>query len=179
MASSSINVLMAVTLSILVGCHGPDIRNNESATPTLTTRTATSSPSVEQSLDALIHLEPREGGVREYFAKEGHLEGFDISGSWKSYLSLTGEVLVNWAEITRIVFIPVCNTDNRSFSLYSGERNIAEGPCGPGQVISFAPPSLSGTEKQRFFFKITGATRAEVAVYTERKQGNPNETQTP
>lgn len=169
METRNLATLFGVALLALTGCQASGPPKESPAVPTSAPSTATSSPKAEQDLATLIHTEPRDGGVREYLAQEGDHEYFDISGEWKSYLSLTGDVSIDWAETVRVVFIPVCDTASGTFVLYTRNKNIGDGSCGPEHMPFFAPPKPNNNEKQEFSFKITEATRAEVAVYVQKK----------
>lgn len=169
MGTRNLATLFGVALLALTGCHGSGSPKESLTAPTSAPSNAASSPRAEQDLATLIHAEPREGGVREYLAQEGGQEYSDISGDWKSYLSLTGDISIDWAETERVTFIPVCDTASGTFVLYTKNKNIGEGSCGPRQIPFFTPPRLNNNEKQEFSFKITEATKAEVAVYVQKK----------
>ncbi|MDO5722431.1 MAG: hypothetical protein Q4P06_07825 [Actinomycetaceae bacterium] len=119
-------------------------------------------------LERQIHIDPREGGVKSYLLKENALEFASIDGEWKSFLSLEDNIPIEWTSVKEAVFIPVCNAEGGKFILYKGGKNIADGPCGPGQVISVSPPRPESLEKEVFSYQITGATKAEVALYIEK-----------
>lgn len=163
-------ILSTFLVLFLAGCTGHE--HTSSPLPsTPKSAAATTEKSDHNSLadlDHKIHASPSEGGIRSYFLKKGDLEFGSIDGEWKSFLSLHGEVSVEWKNIKKAVFIPVCNTESGKFVLYKNGKNIADGPCGPGQVISIAPPKPESAKTEVFSYKITDATKAEVALYLEK-----------
>lgn len=125
-----------------------------------------------QELKEGIYINPREGGVREYLIQTRGSRYSSIDGRWTSYISLKEEAIqVDWSKIQKITFIPVCNSETGKFVLYKHGKNIADGPCGPKQIIALSPPKPATDENEVFSFEITGATKAEVALYKEYKEG--------
>ncbi|MGQ4549507.1 hypothetical protein ACUH96_07170 [Dermabacteraceae bacterium P13077] len=121
------------------------------------------------SLEDEIHVNPRKGGVKEYLQNEDRNKYASINADWKSFMSAKGQVSVKWGEVREVVFIPVCDTSSGKFILYKNGKNIGDGPCGPGQVISFSPPRPEPATDENFSFEVQGATKSEVAVFQERK----------
>ena len=160
---------VALLLFSVSGCSTQrDVEVEDS--PSMPEPTATvelNTPSV--GLEDEIHTNPREGGVKEYLQNEDGGKYASINADWKSFISKKGQVSINWNEVSEVIFIPVCDAASGKFILYKNGKNIGDGPCGPGQVISFAPPRPEPATDETFSFEIQGATKSEVAVFQERK----------
>ena len=132
------------------------------ASPTITT------PSTDaEQLAVEIHKNPRKGGIEEYFANSAGLQLRNVDGTWSSFVALEREIPVNWSQTGRLTINSVCNDASGTFALYRDGKNIAEGPCGPGQLNTFQFPKDSSGKAEVLSFTITHATRAEVAAFAE------------
>lgn len=171
MSTLTKSIVMSLLGLCLAACSSPtqpDTSPVPSSDSTTVAPTETSDDIALDKLDEQIHKYPSEGGVKSYLLETDALNFGSGDGEWKSFLTVEGEIPVEWAAVTKAVIIPVCDADGGTFTLYKNGKNIADAPCGPGQVNSVSPPKPHSSEKEIFTYQITGATKAEVALYTEK-----------